>query len=559
MRKKNRLINDFRKQNRCSIWKHMEAMAMNYAVYSNHLTGLAPYLTENDVYIYVDSENLVVVCVDSYKRHEMPTYEESESFEAMIYHHGSEPRESLVWKLKETMRMMKRRLYACNFDFNVYGVLLTEAKIINVEDLEEMWEANNIKVIEGFRDLKHRTVSVNADEELSVKIYYGAAIDSDLDADAESVEMPEKKDVTKEDLDEFEKMLNEFIYGDLKAEVVEDENGIDQVPSDDNEVDHVDEESPDEKSETNMEDVEIPSGEIEQNQTLSVGVKILSPIAHPREELDKLVGCDDIKHRMDELVALTRYNQLVSEAFPKSKRHEVSLHSVFLGRPGTGKTTVCKIFGSLLRQAGALSKGHVVVCDRGTFIGTLWGDEERSVRQVLEKAKGGVLMIDEAYLLCSKNENDPGRLVVPLLMSILADETQRDIAVVLCGYKDQMQKLLDTNPGLQSRFPNKFEFQDFTIDELLEITRHRVLDYEYQFTDEAWKKYRTILTQAYQMRDPQVWGNARFVANLLERIYIQHATRCVKQPPTDKLKLKQITPEDIVPIEIPRPKAKMGF
>ena len=91
--------------------------------------------------------------------------------------------------------------------------------------------------------------------------------------------------------------------------------------------------------------------------------------------------------------------------FPNSKRHEVSLHSVFFGRPGTGKTTVCKIFGSLLHQAGVLSKGHVVVCDRGTFIGTLWGDEERSVRQVIEMAQGGVLMIDEAYLLNGKHEN----------------------------------------------------------------------------------------------------------------------------------------------------------
>ena len=94
-------------------------------------------------------------------------------------------------------------------------------------------------------------------------------------------------------------------------------------------------------------------GEIEQNGTISVKVEILRPIANPREELDKLVGCDDIKRRMDELVALTSYNKMMRELFPDNKQHEVSLHSVFLGRPGTGKTTVCKIFGSLLRKAGA--------------------------------------------------------------------------------------------------------------------------------------------------------------------------------------------------------------
>ena len=307
------------------------------------------------------------------------------------------------------------------------------------------------------------------------------------------------------------------------------------------------------------EDTLVPDGNIEQNQNISVKVEILNPIPNPREELNKLVGCDDIKRRMDELVSLTSYNKMMQKLFPGVKQHNVSLHSIFLGRPGTGKTTVCKIFGSLLRQTGALSKGHVVVCDRGTFIGTLWGDEERSMRQVLEMARGGVLMIDEAYLLNGKNEHDPGRLVVQLLMNILADETQRDIAVVLCGYKEPMQKLLDTNPGLQSRFPNKFEFVDFTVSELLEITRHRIKEYNYRFTRQAWEKYQEQLAAAYQMRDPETWGNGRFIANHLERIYIRHATRCMKQQPKNKNELFVLTPADIVPIDIPCQKKKIGF
>ena len=200
-----------------------------------------------------------------------------------------------------------------------------------------------------------------------------------------------------------------------------------------------------------------------------------------------------------------------------------------------------------------------MVCDRGTFIGTLWGDEERSMNQVLEMAKGGVLMIDEAYLFNGKNDHDPGKLVIQLLMNVLADESQRDIAIVLCGYKEPMMKLLDTNPGLQSRFPNKFEFSDFTIDELLEITKRRVKDYDYRFTTHAWKKYSRMLTQAYQVRDAETWGNARFVSNQLERIYIQHAARCVKEQPTKKSDFLMLTTEDIVPIEIPRQKRRIGF
>jgi len=306
-------------------------------------------------------------------------------------------------------------------------------------------------------------------------------------------------------------------------------------------------------------DTIFPDGEVEQNQSLSVKVDILRPIANPRVELDRLVGCGEIKQRMDELVSLASYNKILHDLYPTGKQHKVSLHSLFLGRPGTGKTTVCKIYGSLLRQAGALSKGHVVVCDRSTFIGTLWGDEERSTHQVLDMAKGGVLMIDEAYLLNSSNANDPGKLVIQLLMNALADETQRDIAIVLCGYKEPMQKLLDLNPGLQSRFPNKFEFQDFTVEELLEITKRRVKEYNYEFTDDAWEKYVHMLSLTYQKRDPQTWGNARFIGNQLERIYIQHASRCVKQQPIEKSALLLLIPEDIVPIEIPRPKARIGF
>ena len=572
MMMQNRLINDFRRQTRTTIWGYMKAMAVNYAVYSKHLKGMRPFLTDRDIYIYVNATNMVIVCLDCNKRGEVRTYEESENMDAVIYRAGSEPCESMVWKLKETIRVMKGRLSSCPNDIEIYGVLMTEADITNADELEDYWEANHIKVIAGCSHLRYRRTDVNADESLIERLYYNLATDDSVDVVLGLLEkMPDEPVVhdgeDHHDDDAFDKLLNEFIEKmDMEvvaenlledAAVNEDDEDV-QEDADDEDVQEDADEAPKDEADI-MDDVLIPDGEINQNQGLSIEVKILRPIPNPREELEKLVGCADIKRRMDELVALTRFNKMMQEYYPDSKQHQVSLHSVFLGRPGTGKTTVCKIFGSLLRQAGALSKGHVVVCDRGTFIGTLWGDEERSVRQVLEKAKGGVLMIDEAYLLNSKNDHDPGRLVIQLLMNILSDETQRDIAVVLCGYKDQMQKLLDTNPGLQSRFPNKFEFQDFTVDELLEITKTRVKDYQYRFTDEAWAKYQTLMAQAYQARDPQTWGNARFVANQLERIYIQHATRCVRQCPVDKAALRQITAEDIVPIEIPRQKPRIGF
>ena len=547
MRNRNRLIRDFRKQTKTTIWKHMEAMAVNYAVYSNRLKGFAPFMNDDDVYIYCDATNMVVVCIDCYDNYEDRTCVESVDMEPIVYYPGCEPHEGRVWKLKETMQIVKERLQKQHIDLKVYGVMLTEAKITNAEELELVWEFNDMKVIDGFVSLGHRKAGVNNDEDLRGKIYFDAAVNETPQMEEEEEEPVKEEEPNDE---EFERLLKEFINHEFE------EGG--ETPKDDDTPEN-DEPTSEESEDDTPEDIVLPDGEIEQNGNISVKVEILRPIANPREELDKLVGCSDIKRRMDELVALTSYNKMMREMFPDNKQHEVSLHSVFLGRPGTGKTTVCKIYGSLLRKAGALSKGHVVVCDRGTFIGTLWGDEERSMRQVLEIAKGGVLMIDEAYLLNGSNANDPGKMVIQLLMNVLADETQRDIAIVLCGYKEPMKKLLDLNPGLQSRFPNKFEFPDFTIDELLEITKRRVEDYHYTFTTEAWKKYVSILSAAYQSRDPQTWGNARFIGNQLERIYIQHASRCVKQQSSGKTELLSLTPEDIVSIEVPRQKTKIGF
>ena len=572
MQNTNRLIDDFKNQTKTTIWKHLDAMAANYTVYSTHLNGLDPFLTEYDVYLYCNDTNVVVVCLDCCGNGDDQIYEESESLGVFTYEEGKEPRISVVRILAEAVKLIKEVFLGYDSAIKVYGVLLTEAEILNSYKLFKMWDAADVMVIDGFRRLKYRKIKVNEDDSLDCKAYISKILDANhgiMDANYGIMEgqTPMTSDmlsengelnlddfpkgsvrIEDEDDDEFSKLLDQFLKEGMEV--------VDEKPDAE---DDEDEEDPDEDIEEDPEEESFPDGEIEQNQAISVKVNILRPIANPREELDKLVGCADIKRRMDELVALTSYNKMMREYFPDRKQHEVSLHSIFLGRPGTGKTTVCKIFGSLLRKVGVLSKGHVVVCDRGTFIGTLWGDEERSMRQVLDMAQGGVLMIDEAYLLASKNENDPGRMVVQLLMNVLADETQRDIAVVLCGYKEPMKKLLDSNPGLYSRFPNKFEFADFTVEELLEITKRRLQEYDYRFTSQAWEKYSGMLSQAYQVRNPETWGNARFVANQLERIYIQHATRCVKHQPKDKGELLMITPEDILPIEVPRQKTKIGF
>ena len=551
------IIDEFRKQTKETVLEYMDKLALNRVVYSSLVKGFEPYLEECNLLFYIHGTNMVVVCFDLCGKNEELADEGDPIFlDDPEYYSQKGSRVSPVFQLSEALKEMDDRMVNIFPPMDIYGVLLSESTFLNAKDMKGKWDTMRVHVIDGMKGLRHREIATNRRFNEQAKEVMEAIFGDDFKPFDHGI-VNEKLEEINCHSDEFEKLLKRFTADGF--EVVDEEDSLPDNADMDDDDDEINLDDFPKGSVHKIEDISFPDGEIEQNQNISVKVEILRPIANPREELDKLVGCANIKKRMDELVALTRYNKMMRELFPDSKQHDVSLHSVFLGRPGTGKTTVCKIFGSLLRQAGALSKGHVVVCDRGTFIGTLWGDEERSMRQVLEMAQGGVLMIDEAYLLNSKNNNDPGKIVVQLMMSILADETQRDIAIVLCGYKEPMEKLLDANPGLQSRFPNRFEFADFTIDELLEITRRRVKEYEYEFTDSAWDKYCQILTQAYQQRNPQTWGNARFVANQLERIYIQHAMRCVRQNPTDKRQLRLLTPEDIQSIDVPKEKKHIGF
>lgn len=383
-----------------------------------------------------------------------------------------------------------------------------------------------------------------------------------------------------EGYDEFEKMLNEFIKEEYekvianKADTDNDDeedddtdemdDDTDETDDDDDDDDDTDIELDDDTDEKDMEEELFGyTGEPDEDGFITgngnfVKVEVLPPLKEPEKELNKLIGCKNVKQRIDELIRLTRYNERRRKIDPNAKQHNVSLHGLFIGKPGTGKTTVCKIYGSLLHKAGVLSKGHVVMANRSTFVGNCWGDEEKAVKALIEKAEGGVLMIDEAYQLNSNHPSDPGKMVIPMFMDILADEKKRDIAVILCGYKEEIASLVELNPGLHSRFTNTFEFPDFTFDELLSITLLRIKEYNYHFTPTAWEKYKNVLAQAYAIRNPRTWGNARFIANLLERIYVNHATRCIEKKIPDK-RLSALTLADIQSIDVPKAPRRMGF
>lgn len=287
---------------------------------------------------------------------------------------------------------------------------------------------------------------------------------------------------------------------------------------------------------------------------ISQHVDILYPFKHPMEEMNRLVGCDDIKRRLLEFKMLAEYNKACERQSPDLPVMQLFLHSIFYGNPGTGKTTVCRLYGSLLKEAGMLSKGHVVVADRKVFTGDCFGDTEDILRELINYSEGGVLMFDEAYLLDGTHPHDPNKMVLPMLLSELADNNKKDFAVVLCGYKDKLDRMLEQNPGLYSRFINRFEFKDYSLDELVEIGTRYLNTFGHAFTLDGLSRFKEELAVAMYGSSKKSWANARSVKSMIEQIYIQRAMRYSKDGTLDR----EITAEDITDIPYERQR-RIGF
>lgn len=287
---------------------------------------------------------------------------------------------------------------------------------------------------------------------------------------------------------------------------------------------------------------------------ISQHVDILYPFKRPMEELNRLVGCEDIKRRLIEFKMLAEYNKACERQSPEVPVMQIFLHSIFYGNPGTGKSTVCRLYGSLLKEAGMLSKGHVVVADRKVFTGDCFGDTEDILRELINYSEGGILLFDEAYLLEGTHPNDPNKMVLPMLLSELADTKKKDFAVVLCGYKDKLDRMLEQNPGLYSRFVNRFEFKDYTLDELVEIGVRYLKTVGHTFTIDGLASFRDELASAISGSSKKSWANARSVKNMIEQIYIKRAMRYSKDSTLDH----EITSEDITGIPYER-RNRIGF
>lgn len=270
-------------------------------------------------------------------------------------------------------------------------------------------------------------------------------------------------------------------------------------------------------------------------------------------KLDALIGLHEIKTQVRNHARYIQFLQLRKEK-GFEEREQINVHSVFIGNPGTGKTTVASMMGKLYKKMGLLSKGHVTEVDRVDLVGEYIGQTAPKVKDVIERARGGVLFIDEAYALARSNDDskDFGREVIEILVKELSNGPG-DLAVIVAGYPKEMKHFLDSNPGLKSRFKHHFEFRDYLPQELSQIAEYACLEKGVMLTDAARKKLDEIILDAYRRRD-RTFGNARFVYDLIEKAKVNLGLRVMAAPQPEQIEnpvLATIEVEDVMPLAAP--------
>ena len=241
-------------------------------------------------------------------------------------------------------------------------------------------------------------------------------------------------------------------------------------------------------------------------------------------ELDDLIGIDSVKKEVQGLV-----NFLKVQAHRKSAglpENQISLHMVFEGNPGTGKTTVARILGRVFGAMGVLEKGHLIETDRSGLVAEYVGQTATKANAIIDEALDGVLFIDEAYSLVSEGGKDPyGAEALQILLKRAEDDRHR-LIVILAGYAEPMNRLLESNPGLSSRFARTFDFPDYSPEELCEIFQMLAANNHYKVTDDVREKLLSHLATASQNKDEH-FGNGRLVRNLFENAMRRLADRVV--------------------------------
>ena len=258
-------------------------------------------------------------------------------------------------------------------------------------------------------------------------------------------------------------------------------------------------------------------------------------------QLDSLVGLDDVKKDIKNLMNLVKVRRLRKEnGLPIPP---MSLHMVFMGNPGTGKTTVARIISGLYAAIGVLEKGQLIEVDRSGLVAGYVGQTALKTQEVIKSALGGVLFIDEAYSLASGGENDFGREAIETILKAMEDHRD-ELIVVVAGYDGPMEKFINSNPGLQSRFNKYFYFPDYNGEQLLHIFKGQCKKNGYALTEEAEAEAKAMFEELYENRGEN-FGNGRDVRNVFEDTVVRQSNRVAALDAPTKDDLMQFLPEDL--------------